>query len=294
MSKTRWSPGGNNPLRTRSRPRIVAPGWEEVAAGITGTGSLTTQSASASGIGERSVTGTGALSAQSAAASGVGERVVAGTGSLAPGSASVSGAGTVGGAVATGTGALAAQAATVAGVGERAVVGTGALAAQVATVAGAGSASGVTDGAGALVAGAAVVSGAGERSVIGTGALAVQAANVAGAGSVGAEVETAPQGGGGWIAVQPRPKRKRIEDVVDRAVQEAYEALRGTSLQPQAAALVAPHVPRKAMRPVKLPPLTSVDWAGLTADVERVEALMRLAATYRRDQEDEELLLLAA
>ena len=93
---------------------IVFP--DAIAAGITGTGSLSAQAAQISGTGEITKTGTGALTAQDAG--------IDGSGTVTP-------AGGI-----SGSGALSAQASAISGVGIREITGSGSLTAQDAQISG--------------------------------------------------------------------------------------------------------------------------------------------------------------
>lgn len=156
--------------------------WQDAAAsgggGITGTGALVAQSASASGAGVSASTGTGALAAQSSAASGSGKSASTGTGALAVQSSAASGSGSVG-SVITGTGDLAGQPSALAASGTSGSDAVGALAAASSSIAG----DGLVFDAGAIV---------------GTGSLVATPATIAGLGQAsGAESEVRPDSGGG-------------------------------------------------------------------------------------------------
>lgn len=121
---------------------------------VSGSGSLSAQSASASGTGEREVTGSGSVSAQSSSTAGTGAREITGSGSPSAQSAATSGSGFVG---TDGSGSLQAQSSTVSGTGTREVTGTGGLSAQSASV-----------------------SGTAERQITGSGAVQAQSASISG------------------------------------------------------------------------------------------------------------------
>ncbi len=189
-----------------------------VAAGtITGTGTPQAQDATVSGTGQREASGSGALSSQSSTVSGVGsvQGSVSGSGSLSASESSVSGSGTAQ-SIITGSGALQAQPSQVVGDGQRIAqdvgtpeglesggstvvgsgqirhIGSGALSAQESTASGSGIAGGAISGSGALQAQSSTVVGVGSVASILVVADALQSssadqANVSVSGSLGVQ-----------------------------------------------------------------------------------------------------------
>ena len=137
---------------------------DDVASGITGTGSLTTADATASGTGVIGHIGTGALTNATTNASGTGavtsSGTVTGTGALTTGAITASGAGKL---THTGTGALSSNVVSISGTGKLTHTGTGALSVADATLSGSGFLGTGVTGTGAFAIGNVLVSGTANR-----------------------------------------------------------------------------------------------------------------------------------
>lgn len=147
--------------------------------GITGSGSLQSQSATLSAVGQHEITGSGVLQSQPATLSAIGALELSGSGSLSSQSATLSATGSLGH---SGIGVLQSGSATLSATGSTGVTGSGVLQSQSATMNATGSVG--HTGAGSLSSQPATLSATGQRVVAGSGSLSSQPATLSALGSI--------------------------------------------------------------------------------------------------------------
>lgn len=259
------------------------------------------------------ITGTGALTAQAATISGVGLSVSSGSGTPAAQAATVSASGI---SASTGTGVLADQSSIVAGTGVALWEASGSLTGQAAVAAGAGTSA--STGTGALSASASALTGIGEvvSGITGTGALSAQDAQLSGAGDVsGQGNQLTPIGGGApWYSESWRRKKYQAWELPPPQFPMEYEppaqdtfpdTAKPEPISADARAVTAwkarvrPHSRRPAPPRSIPPPSTPRPWrpsrlretvqVETQTDHETVEALIR---AWQREEEEELLTLM--
>ena len=94
-----------------------------------------------------------------------------------------------------------------------------------------------------------------------------------------------------FVSPTGKAKKHRIDDFVNKAMSDFYEEITTPKIKKQAAKIVRPFV-EAGIKPTTIPVTSSIDWAKMERDSERVSALLKLWQEQADDLEDEEMLLL--
>ena len=96
--------------------------------------------------------------------------------------------------------------------------------------------------------------------------------------------------GGGNILTNGE-SRPNVNEIVKRGMKALYEEITTPKIKKKAAKIVRPFV-EAGIKPTTIPVTSSIDWAKMERDSERVSALLKLWQEQADDLEDEEMLLM--
>ena len=203
------------------------------------------------------------------------------------------------------TGALTSGSATVTGSSARIAkhAASGVLSAQSAVVTGTSAHVAVHGSTGSLAAQSATIAGTALHNIVhlSTGTIIAGYSSIVGTGLNGEASATTQQGGGGHWVIKKREKVRRLDEIVEQGVREAYQEITGTApkkIQKEAAKLVRPYI-EKGVKPESIPDAEKIDWEAMQRDARRVQAMLDLwqeqaMAERLMAQNDEDVLLLLA